>query len=125
MPDQRVVIVDLPRVLREIIREILTQPGIEVVGETIGDVNLSELVRATRADVIVMGLSDTRLPRNGRRLLVQHPRLRLVGVAADGRATVMYELLARRRSLGELSPHALLNVVRVSGSEGQSPSDVR
>jgi DNA-binding NarL/FixJ family response regulator len=118
--DQRVLIVDLPRVLREIIRRILSAPGIDVVAEASGDVDLPELVSATRADVVVMRLENTRLPRAGRRLLVRHPRIRLVGVAADGRDTVTYELSARRRSLGEVSPEALLNAVRGSDTEGTS-----
>ena len=57
MRDQRVLIVDLPRVMRGIIRDLLSsEQGIDLVGETSDDVDLGELVRATRADVIVMGL---------------------------------------------------------------------
>jgi DNA-binding NarL/FixJ family response regulator len=113
LPDERVLIVDLPRVLRDIIRRCFdAERGIELVGETVGDVDLPELVHATRADVVVMGLEEARLPAMGERLLAEHPGVRLLGVAADGRESVLYELRQHRRSLGEVSPSALVTAVR-------------
>jgi DNA-binding NarL/FixJ family response regulator len=119
--DQRVLIVDLPRVMRGIIRDLLSaEQGIDLVGETSDDVDLAELVHATRADVIVMGLNDTGLPAAGERLLAQHPRVRLLGVVADGRDAVLYELRPHRQSLGEVSPEALVSAVRGSRSGQQA-----
>ena len=100
--------------MRDIIRHLLSEPDIEVVAESTGDVDLADLAGATRADVVVMGLADTRLSQAGRRLLVRHPGIRLVGVAADGRKSVLYELSARRRSLGEVSSKTLVAAVRGS-----------
>ena len=105
--------VELPRVMREIIRDLLaSERGIELVGETKGDVDLSRLVDATRADVVVMGLPDTALPEAGERLLAEHPGVRLLGVVADGRDAVMYQLRPYHRSLGEVSPRALVAALR-------------
>lgn len=107
--------------MRGIIRDLLSaEQGIDLVGETSDDVDLAELVHATRADVIVMGLNDTGLPAAGERLLAQHPRVRLLGVVADGRDAVLYELRPHRQSLGEVSPEALVSAVRGSRSGQQA-----
>lgn len=105
--------IELPRVMREIIRDLLSaEPGVALVGETSGDVDISELVHATRADVVVMGLPGIGLPAFGQRLLAQNPGLRLLGVVGDGRDAVMYELRPRQRLLGEVSPTALVSAIR-------------
>lgn len=126
LPDERVLIVDLPRVLRDIIRRCLdAERGIALVGETVGDVDLPELVHATRADVVVMGLEEARLPEMGERLLAEHPGVRLLGVAADGRESVLYELRRHRRSLGEMSPRALVTAVRGGDDDDDAMANAR
>ncbi len=108
--------IELPRVMRDIIRDLLTgQPDIELVGETSADVDLSELVHATRADVVVMGL-DRAETGTGERLAELYPGLRFLGVVGDGRDAVMYELRPHCHSLGEVSPNTLLTAMR--GAKG-------
>ena len=113
MRDQRVLLVELPRVMRDIIRDAIgAEGGISLVGETTGDVDLASLVQATRADVVVIGLADARLPDAAKRLLTRHPAVRVLGVVNDGRDAVMYELRAHGEPLGEISPRALAAALR-------------
>jgi hypothetical protein len=121
LPDQRVAIVDLPRVMREIIRDLLSdEQGLDLVVEAVADVDLSGLVDATRADVLVMSLRDAALPDAASRVLESHPRVRLLGVVADGRDAILYELRPHHRSLGDVSPTALVAALR--GDHHEPPS---
>lgn len=120
MREQRVAIVDLPRVMRDIIRDLVSgERGIDLVAETSADVDLSGLVDATRADVLVMSLPDEGLPRAASQMLAEHPGVRLLGVVADGRDAVLYELRPHHRSLGDVSPGALVAALR--GHDHETP----
>lgn len=126
LPNQRVAIVDLPRVMREIIRDLLSdEQGLRLVVEASADVDLSGLVDATRADVIVMSLPDVGLPREAGHMLAQHPGVRLLGVVADGRDAILYELRPHHRSLGDVSPSALVAALRGDYREPSPRLDAR
>lgn len=99
--------------MREIIRDLLSdEPGLDLVAEAVADVDLSGLVNATRADVLVMSLPDAELSDAASRVLELHPRVRLLGVVADGRDAILYELRPHHRSLGDVSPDALVAALR-------------
>ena len=110
----RVLILDLPALLRDIVRETLRpDDGIVVLGDAPADASLEEAVEQTGASVVIVGRGHPEavdMPP----ALVRRARLRVLAVAADGRESVMYELQPHRRELGELSPDGLLDAVRAN-----------
>ena len=108
----RVLIVDMPKLLREIVgRALEDEPRVEVVGVLPASADLAEATCRLRAAVLVMGedhpdARDPWLTSSGRRSVPK-----LLSVAADGRHSSLSELRPHRVALGELSPDALVGAV--------------
>lgn len=106
----RVVLVDMPRLLREIVSQ-LAAPGLRVVRAYDEPVELVGAVERDRAEVVITG-AEAYEQRELDRLLAARPAVKVLGIAADGRSSTLYELVPRRRSLGELSSGRLNDAVR-------------
>src|SRR5207253_2357222 len=77
----RILLVEMPRMLCDIVADVLSaEPDMEVVGVLSSRGKLRATVAETRADVVVVALGDSRLPKDCGRLLRAPPRLRLLGV---------------------------------------------
>ncbi len=107
----RIVLVDLPRILRDIIGDAVDEePDMEVVGQLPADASLRRVVEQQEADFVIAGteygfdeISE---------VLVQHPRLQVLEVAGDGRESFLYHLRPARTPLGELSPRTIVDAIR-------------
>lgn len=108
MERTRILLADMPRMLFDIVAEVLHgQPDMEVVEAEPGSV--LELAGRARADVVIMGADD---PTIASELLAAHPRVKLLAVTgADGECW-LYELRPQRISLGEVSPTSLVDEIR-------------
>src|SRR5918992_381820 len=106
--------------LGDIVRQLLAgHPDLEVAAEVEEhDAVLSE-VRRTRADVVVAGVAagERRTLPDGlpHALLCEHPGLRLIALADDCRVAYVYELRLQQTAITEISPRALLEVIRNVG----------
>ena len=108
MQTTRILLADMPRLLREIVREIIAnEPDLQVADElTGGRLELAPVLRSVAADVVVLGedrrgSADLLLP-----LLRIRPALRFVIVTDDGRTGLVCT------PSGELSPARLLEAIR-------------
>jgi len=109
----RIVIVEIPTLLREIIGEIIAeQDDMEIVGE-LGDLaDLVELARRTDASFVIAGPTHPELDAVYVHLLAERPSTRVLVVRREGRQSTLYELRPHAEVLGELSPETLLTVIR-------------
>jgi hypothetical protein len=110
----RIVLVAMPRMLSDIIRELVAgDPVCEVVAE-IGVHAPPAAVEAWKPHVVIAGEGA----RAGwaEELLYAGPRTRVLAVEGDGRTGALLELVPRRRDLGELSPDTLIRAIR-AGAE--------
>jgi chemotaxis response regulator CheB len=109
LPSTRILVVALPRMLEEIVTDILrAQRGMEIAG-TIRKVDgLTRKVARTRPDVVVIGGDDAPLAAA---LLEQSPRLKVLAVAEEGKDWWLYSLTAERTRLGSLSSATLVRAV--------------
>jgi DNA-binding NarL/FixJ family response regulator len=110
----RVVLVDMPQLLRGIVREVLAaEPELELVGEFPESTGLAIVAERTDADIVVVG---GRLGEGAPicALLEAHPRVRVLAIRADGRRGSLFWLAPERKSLGELSPEMLVQAIRDS-----------
>lgn len=109
-----VVLVDMPQMLHDIIREqIAHAPGLRVAAEVADVTEADAAVTRAAADVVIAG-ADALDVFGVDRLLSAHPRLTVLTIDREGRETVLSELRPHRQRLGELSPQRLLEVVRAA-----------
>ncbi len=112
LPPTRILLIDMPRMLREIIRDVAAQdPTITIVGEVDGTPDLVTSVAPFDADVVVasVAVSD---PSSIVLLLDAHPRTRVLTIGDDGGQSVLYRLSPEAIFLGDVSPARLLEAMQ-------------
>jgi DNA-binding NarL/FixJ family response regulator len=103
------VLVEMPQMLREIVREFLaTQDDIEVVGEVGEAASLPAAVERYAPDLVVVGGGGLRVPGEWFDLLRSRPSLRLLAVASHGHRTTVCEVL------GDISPQGLVDAIKLA-----------
>jgi DNA-binding NarL/FixJ family response regulator len=113
MNEIRILLVDMPRMLREILQNTLdSQPGMTVVRVHPTPVPLVEAVDQGRAQLVVFGQESPTLTPGCRELLEQRPRVHVMAVSGDGRRTTLYGLRPYREPLGEVEPEQLVEAIR-------------
>jgi DNA-binding NarL/FixJ family response regulator len=107
------VLVSAPKIMLDIIGSaLLTEPGIEIVGEVADGGDLLAAAADRQADVIIDATrGDSELARY-EDLLWSRPATKVVAVADDGRRATLLELVLKRTPLGELGPHDLGPLIR-------------
>jgi DNA-binding NarL/FixJ family response regulator len=109
VPPTRIVLVDMPRVLRDIVvAALVDEPDLEIVGGQGG--TLGQTVASSQADFVIAG-ADYDFAEVAR-VLDERPRLRVLAVAGHGREAFLYELRPTRTPLGEVSPRAIVEAIR-------------
>ena len=114
MKPTRIAFVDLPRMLREILKNVLdTQPDFSVVAEYPSGVPLIAAARGSVADVLIAGMHEAS-NENLDEVVTAYPKIKVMVIEASGRWMFLYELCPRRITLGEISPGGLIDVIRGS-----------
>jgi hypothetical protein len=107
-----VILIDLPGLLAGIVRDLVdAAPGLRIAAEYPIGVDPVDAVTETGADFVIMS-SKPGWEREVGALMRRHPRVRTLGLAADGRTGTIYELRPHARRLGELTPEVLLGAIR-------------
>ena len=83
----------------------------QIVGEPEERTELVKMVARKEVDVVVLGCEQEDLSVLGNRLLLEHPRLKILAVSDDGRGAARYGLWPQRHALPETSPDALLDAM--------------
>jgi DNA-binding NarL/FixJ family response regulator len=110
----RVLLANLPSMLAGVVEQVLDQSDLEVVGVVSDHVEVLLTTGRTRADVVVLGIDEATLPGPGKRLLEEHPHVKVLAVTPDGRRAFLYELRPHLVPLGEASPDRLLEAIRTA-----------
>jgi DNA-binding NarL/FixJ family response regulator len=115
MKSIRVLVANSPRLMRELVVETISdQPDIEVVGEIKEESGIETAVDQTQPDFLIVALdSGDRLPDSCQAVLQSHPKVRIIGIAADRNSTVFYWASLRVQSNEiEASEAGVLNALR-------------
>ena len=108
----RVLLIDMPQMLREIIRRSLARDGrFEIVGEYTEHVSIDVAVDRSRADFVIVGTDVFESRSVRRRVLEEGPQVRVLAVRPDGGQTTLHQLRPEEVDLGELSPERLVAVM--------------
>jgi len=111
MDQTKILLVDMPRMLRDIVRAVAEQdPSLEIVGEVPWESDLTATASSYDAAVIVAGARASSAPAIGE-LLEARPRTRVLTIAADGAQSILYRLSPEAVALGDLSPSRLLQAI--------------
>jgi hypothetical protein len=97
----RVALLELPRMLSEIVKDILDQAV---------DVSVAE-DSANEIDVFIVGAQEDELPASGLTQLERQPNAKVLTINRNGRSAYLYELRPHRTPLGEVSAETLLAAV--------------
>jgi len=108
----------MPPLLGDIVRESLARDaGVEVIAEVPIREQLASVVEQTVADVAILGVAPSDWAGLGvtlRPLLVEHPRLTIIGIANDGRSGYVYQLQPRGVVINDISPRSLAHTIRAT-----------
>lgn len=83
-----------------------------IVGRTTALDELVELARATSPDVVVAGFHDSRLPPAYLELLLERPRVKVLGLHEHEGQAWLYELRPDQIEIGEVSPDEVVHTIR-------------
>ena len=111
----RVLVANRPRLMRELILTTFAdQPDIEIVGEVGDESEISESVKRTLPNFVVIALDDPgRRPAICDELLREHPEVRVIAVAPEKNYIVYYWASLNIHSNDiEASEEGILNAMR-------------
>ena len=115
----RVLLIDMPQMLREIIRRSLARDGrFEIVGEYTEHVSIDIAVDRSKADYVIVGADVFESRSVRQRVLEEGPQVRVLAVRPDGAQTTLHRLRVEEVELGELSVERLVEVM--TDAAGQS-----
>ncbi len=112
MSATKILLTNLPRLLTGVVRGLVAQDTeLQIVGEvSIGDV--AKAVDSTDANVVAVGVTDAQDVVGLTMLRERHPRLRFLMIDVTGHHATMDEPDGCRRQVTEISPAALLAMLR-------------
>lgn len=111
----RVLVANHPRLMREVILETFAdQPDIEIVGEVTAESEISESVKRTLPNFVIIALDRPgSRPRICDELLREHPDIRVIAVAPQKNFIVSYWASLDIHSDNiEASEQGILNAIR-------------
>jgi hypothetical protein len=112
VPQTRVLIFSMPRLLNEILGSVLRDDAdVTVIQAPVGFGSLADAATLARADVVIAAEHDSS-PAEVSALLEDYPHAHVLTVADDGRSGVLYELLPHRRVICDLSVDSVRWAIR-------------
>ncbi|HEX6702233.1 MAG TPA: hypothetical protein VF101_16010 [Gaiellaceae bacterium] len=112
MNQTQVILVKMPRILREIVRRVVASRNDLTVFDGPDD-EAVKMIQAGEACVAITSLDDP-ATQSLAPLLGHRPELRVIALSPDGRSGTVYDLRLQQQApaTGELSPAELLAAIR-------------
>lgn len=113
MPEQRIVLANGSRLLRDMLRRIMFKSDqLEVVREVTDQKELLSVIESTNPQWVIVSLSfDNVIPPWVDNFMVSHPSVRFMGFASDGSKVKMKWLEVHEQELNELSLNELIQIL--------------
>jgi DNA-binding NarL/FixJ family response regulator len=111
-PIGRVMLMDMPPLLREILEHAITQhDDLELMREP-GRAPREGTQARTHPDAVIVGTTAPEANDHATALLERWPQAQIVVVTAAGRNIALYELRPHKTELGQLSPAEAVQAIR-------------
>jgi chemotaxis response regulator CheB len=113
MAPNRVLLVDLPGMLRDLIAEaVAARPDIELVGELAAGDSVAEALERCAASVVILPVDHPEIQGKAKALLANaRAGVRIVALEPDGRSGLVYDLQPRQTRFGDTSLHMLMELI--------------
>ncbi len=113
MPEQRIVLANGSRLLRDMLKRIMFKSDqLEVVREVADQKELPSVIENTDPQWVIVSLSfDNVIPPWVDTFMVSHPSVRFMGFASDGSKVKMKWLEVHEQDLDELSLNELIHIL--------------
>jgi DNA-binding NarL/FixJ family response regulator len=113
MPQQRVILANGSRLLREMLKRILFKSEkLEVVSEVTDQRELPSVIEHTNPEWVIVSLSsDDGMPAWVDSFMASHPSVRFMALASDGSKIKMKWLEVHEQVLHGLSLHELIQIL--------------
>ncbi len=113
MPEQRIVLANGSRLLRDMLRRIMFKSDrLEVVREVTDQKELPTVIENTNPQWVIVSLSfDNVIPPWVDTFMVSHPSVRFMGFASDGSKVKMKWMEVHEQELDELSLNELIQIL--------------
>lgn len=114
----KVLLANRPRMMREVVKEIIEQQSdMEVVGEVLDPLDILVAVRGTEADAVILGLRGSEEPGLCSHLIAEYPNLTILGLASEGKSAFVEQLCPRRQQIIDPSEANILSALRQAVKE--------
>lgn len=118
----RVVVADIPVMIRDLIREALAdQHDLVIVGEAEEREEAVRIAIDQRADVLITECKTEQLPKRYQELLLRLPTLGILSILSDGGSAELYTLKLDLQRIESIGMAELLAALRMLG-KGQALS---
>lgn len=108
----------MPAMLHDIVgNALLSQSDIDIIGQLPALHRVEELTSYGPSDMVVVGLTDSDLPEPCMAFIRRAPSNRVIGIAANGRRSMLCVLAPKTTELGEISPEGLVEAIRRATEE--------
>lgn len=106
----RVLLVNMPRLLSEMVRELLADAKIDVAGELTAPADIMRAASGAGVDAVIVSAAG--MPAPPYRERDDCSRLKLLTLVDDGASAVLYRLRPTSECLGEISSATLVEAIR-------------
>jgi DNA-binding NarL/FixJ family response regulator len=109
----RLLLVDLPRMLRDLIAEaVASRADIELVGELSAGDSVAAALERYAASVVILPIDHPEARGQAKALLANaRADVRIVALDPDGRSGLVFDLQPRQTRVGEVSLHGLVELI--------------
>jgi hypothetical protein len=111
----RLLVVGLSRLAHDLITAV-AEDGIELV-ESPRSVDLVDALHTQQVDFVLLPLEQSDLPNGVQRYLADRAHVRVIGVREEDGRAFLYQLVPKRRELGEVAPTELVSAIRRAAVE--------
>ena len=110
----RVLLAIRPRILSEVVRDIVArQPDMEVVRELVDASELWFALKAAKPEVVITAPADFGAGAEiGSYLLAASPRLKIIALSAAGDTAFLYKAGSPKQRIDDVGEQAILNAIR-------------
>ena len=116
MSEQRIVLANGSRLMREMLRRVLLKSrSLDVVQEVGDSKELPDVIEDTKPEWVILSLTfDNRVPAWVDSMMVRYPSVRFLALAADGSKIKMKWLEVHEQELNGLSLNDLIQILEGS-----------
>lgn len=114
MPEQRIVLANISRLLRDMLKRIIQKThDLRLLGEITDHRELPAVIQNSGLEWVILSLPyNNELPQWVDDYLAQHPSVRFVAIASDGSKIKMKWLEIHEQELDGISLHDLLHILQ-------------